>query len=95
MSGTKRVSKEEILYGKVVYENDKYLVQVVKMPDMYFETYGVVNKDTAVIEQIQPILYNAQQIADQLARWLTRGPSEEDIMDSMLLNMGMSGGRAN
>lgn len=95
MSGTKRVSKEEILYGKVVYENDKYLVQVVKMPDMYFETYGVVNKDTAVIEQIQPILYNAQQIADQLARWLTKGPSEEDIMDSMLLNMGMSGGRAN
>lgn len=95
MSGTKRVSKEEILYGKVVYENDKYLVQVVKMPDMYFETYGVVNKDTAVIEQIQPILYNAQQIADQLARWLTKGPSEEDIMDSMLLNMGMSSGRAN
>ncbi len=91
MSGT----EETVYWGDVIYENAKYMVQVVKMPDMYFNTYGVVNKETKVIEQIQPILYNAKQIADQLERWITKGPTEEDVMDSMLLNMGLPSGRAN
>lgn len=92
MSGTK---EESVQLGKVVYENGKFIVQVVKMPDMSFATYGVINKETEVIEQIQPILYNAKHIADQLDRWLTHGPTEEDVMDSMLLNMGLPSGRAN
>lgn len=91
MSGT-----EEVTYGKTVYDNGTYRVQVVKMPDMHFETYGVINNDTKVIEQLQPILWNAQHIADQLSRWLKEGPNAGDVMDSMLLKYGADfGGKTN
>ncbi len=84
------------MYGAVVYDNDIYRVQVVKMPDMYFETYGIINNETKVIEHLQPILWNAKHIADQLKRWLKDGPDGSDIMDSLLLKYGMdSNGRSN
>ena len=74
----------KIEYGMYVYSNENYSVRVVKMPEMDFSTYGVINKKTDVIEQLQPILYNAQYIADQLNRWLIHGPSSEDEVDSMV-----------
>jgi hypothetical protein len=61
-----------------VYENSKYTVNIIRVPDMYFDTYGVINKDTKVIEQIHPNLYNARKIADQFDKWLLTGPDADD-----------------
>lgn len=78
----------------VVHENENYIVRVVHMSDMSFETYGIINKETGVIEQLQPNLYNARYIADQFNKWLTIGPDHEDEVDSVLAQFN-SGGKAN
>ena len=84
---------DEIKYGKLIHENDYYTVHVVQMPDMSFATYGIINKETGVIEQLQPNLYNARYIADQFNKWLTTGPTTEDEVDSILSQF--NGGKAN
>lgn len=60
----------EVIKKKVVYQNERYQVTVVRMPDMDFDTYGVINIATEVIEAVQPILHQAMQYADQFSRWL-------------------------
>ena len=81
----------EAQFGQTVHENQSYFVAVVRMPDMTFDTYGIVNKETGVIEQLQPNLYNARYIADQFNKWLTSGPSDEDEVESILAQFNNSG----
>lgn len=82
---------------QAVHGNETYSVNVVRMPDMTFDTYGIINRETGVIEQIQPNLYNAKYIADQFDKWLRVGPSSEDEVDALLRSMmdPSSSGRAN
>lgn len=93
----KPMNHPDIIFGQYVYTTDKYVVRVVKMPDMDFATYAVINKDFDVIEQLQPILFNAKHIADQLTRWETVGPSSTDEIESLLGAIGgkSPNGRAN
>lgn len=79
----------------LVHENEHYTVNVVRMPDMSFDTYGIVNKQTEVIEQLQPNLYNARYIADQFNKWLTVGPTDEEEVDNILSQFSGNAGRAN
>ena len=81
----------EIDYRSVVHTNDNYAVQVVKMPDMAFSTYAVINRETGVIEQLQPNLYNAKYIATQFDKWLTSGPDDDDNIEAILTAFGSSG----
>lgn len=60
----------EVILKQTVHANDRYQVQVARMPDMDFDTYAVVNIQTGVIEAVQPILHQAKQYADQFSRWL-------------------------
>jgi hypothetical protein len=77
-----------------VHENEYYSVFVTRMPDMSFDTYGIVNRETGVIEQLQPNLYNARYIANQFNKWLTVGPSDEDEVSDVLAQF-QSGGKVN
>ena len=81
----------EAKFGQTVHENGNYFVAVVRMPDMSFDTYGIVNKETGVIEQLQPNLYNARYIADQFDKWLTSGPTDEDEVESILAQFSKGG----
>lgn len=85
---------EEFTCKMLVHENDNYVVHVVRMPDMSFDTYGIINKETGVVEQLQPNLYNARYIAEQFNKWLVTGPTDEDEVDSILSQFS-GGGRAN
>ena len=87
----------DVVFGEVWHENQNYQVQSVRMEDMSFSTYGVVNRVTGVIEQVQPNLYNAKMIADQFNRWLTTGPEDEDDIEKVAstLDMFKSHGRSN
>lgn len=84
----------EAVIKDAVHDNQTYFVAVVRMPDMSFDTYGIINKETGVIEQLQPNLYNARYIADQFNKWLTTGPTDEDEVDSVLAQFS-GGGKAN
>ena len=75
----------------MVHENQNYFVSVVRMPDMSFDTYGIINKETGVIEQLQPNLYNATYIADQFDKWLVTGPTDEDEVESILAQFSKGG----
>ena len=61
---------------KRVYTDSHYDVWIVKMEDMLTETYGIVNSETGVIENLQPNLFNAKALAKQFSLWL-REPDEE------------------
>ncbi len=69
---------------QTVHDNKNYFVAVVRMPDMSFDTYGIINKETGVVEQLQPNMYNAKYIADQFDKWLTIGPTDDDEVESIL-----------
>ena len=84
----------EATLKQMVHDNQNYFVAVVRMPDMSFDTYGIINKETGVIEQLQPNLYNARYIADQFNKWLTSGPTDDDEVESILAQFG-GGGKAN
>lgn len=85
------------LLGDPLHSNENYMVVVVRMPDMDFDTYGIINKETLVLEQIQPNLYNAKFIADQFNKWLLEGPSgdEETDVSAFLELFGGNRGKAN
>ena len=86
----------EAVYKMQVHENEHYAVFVTRMPDMTFDTYGIVNKETGVIEQLQPNLYNARYIADQFNKWLLTGPTDDDEVESILAQFsGNNSGRTN
>jgi hypothetical protein len=71
---------EDVLRIRQVHEEQHYTVWIVKFDDMPAMTYGVVNKDTDVIENLQPILYNAKTLAKQFSAWLEgENPSEEAL----------------
>ncbi len=76
---------------QTVHDNKNYFVAVVRMPDMSFDTYGIVNKETGVVEQLQPNLYNAKYIADQFDKWLTIGPTDDDEVESILAQFSGNG----
>ena len=76
---------------QTVHENQFYFVAVVRMPDMSFDTYGIINKETGVVEQLQPNLYNAKYIADQFNKWLATGPTDEDEVESILAQYSNTG----
>jgi hypothetical protein len=76
---------------QTVHDNKNYFVAVVRMPDMSFDTYGIINKETGVVEQLQPNMYNAKYIADQFDKWLTIGPTDEDEVESILAQFSGNG----
>ena len=78
------MSKGDAVLKQVVHETEHYTVCVARLPDMYFDTYAIVNKGTGVIEQIHPNLYNARYIAEQFNRWLIQGPSKEEELDIIM-----------
>lgn len=61
-----------------VYENETYTVHIVRIPDMFFDTYGIINRKTGVIEQVHPNMFNVCKIADQFDRWLREGADDDD-----------------
>ena len=67
-----------------IHEESHYDVWVVKMPDMDIETYGVVNKQTGIIENLQPNIFNAKALAFQFSKWL-QGESEHNVDIAELL----------
>lgn len=90
------MNKEEIEIKDQIYENVHYRVHVVRVPDMFFDTYAVINRSTGVVEQIHPNQFNVVKIADQFSRWLTHGPDEVDEQNSLLESFGIDiTGKAN
>ena len=74
----------DVQYFDTVHSNENYDVRVVRLPDMSFNTYGIVNRSTGVIEQVQPNLYNATYIAEQFNKWLVTGPDSSDEVVAIL-----------
>ncbi len=72
------MNNQEMTIKALVYENELYEVRVVRVPDMFFDTYAIINKRTGVPEQIHPNQYNAMKISDQFERWLKNGADESD-----------------
>lgn len=70
-----------------IHEEKHYEVWVVKFDDMPAMTYGIINKDTGVIENLQPILSNAKTLAKQFSAWL-----DGDDPNEMALRLMSSGG---
>lgn len=79
------------LVKDLVYSNKHYNVHVVRMPDMTFDTYGIINSKWQVIEQVQPNLHNAKYIADQFAKWLETGPDSDSVAALMESIEGFNG----
>lgn len=67
-----------------IYTDTHYEVWIVKMEDMLVETYGIINRETGVIENLQPNLFNATALAKQFSKW-ARGEEEEQVDISMML----------
>lgn len=67
-----------------IHEEAYYDVWIVKMPDMDMETYGIINKQTGVIENLQPNIFNAKALAFQFSKWL-EGEHEKDVDVAELL----------
>ena len=72
-----------------VFSDSHYDVWVVKMPDMPTETYGIVNKNTGVIENLQPNFFNARALASQFSKWLREDgePDMSDLLRKMSTNV--------
>jgi hypothetical protein len=86
----------EVVVKDRLYENTNYAVHIVRVPDMHFDTYAVINKGTGVIEQIHPNRYNIEKIADQFDQWLVSGPSPQDDVAAFLEQFGdFTGGKSN
>jgi hypothetical protein len=67
---------QKVLVSKI-HSESFYDVWIVKMPDMDIETYGVVNRETGVIENLQPNIFNAKALAYQFSKWLEGGMEQE------------------
>lgn len=85
----------EVIIKDEIHENANYRVNVVRIPDMFFDTYAVINKGTGVIEQIHPNIYNVCKIADQFDRWIEVGPDDEDEVGYLLDQFNGPSGKAN
>jgi hypothetical protein len=103
MDGMNNMDDESQMYPSaiikdVVYENENYWVRIVRVPDMFFDTYAIVNKKFNIIEQIHPNLFNVTKIADQFDSWLVNGADDDDsdgvLGDSLFGNL-TPGGRSN
>jgi hypothetical protein len=71
---------EGVVRLRNVHSEKYYEVWVVKFDDMPAFTYAIVNKDTGVIENLQPILANAKTLAKQFSSWLDgENPNEEAL----------------
>ena len=74
--------------GQPIYRARHYSVFIAKMPDLPSETYAIVNNDTNVIENLQPILYNARKVADEFSKWLDGEDRNHDgVMQELDLGM--------
>ena len=64
----------------VFTDSSHYEVWIVHFEDMPTTTYGIINKETQVIENIQPNLSNATTMAKQFSVWLDgSNPNEEAL----------------
>jgi hypothetical protein len=68
----------DAIVKEFIYENANYAVHVVRLPDMFFDTYAIINKKYGVIEQIHPNLFNVTKIADQFNDWIVNGGDGDD-----------------
>ena len=67
-----------------IHEENHYDVWIVKMPDMEIETYGIVNRVTGVIENLQPNIFNAKALAFQFSKWLDGDKNDLDDVEKIL-----------
>jgi hypothetical protein len=88
MIGHKKKYEEQVDRVMMVSnEAPHYEVWVIQFEDMPAMTYGIVNKNTGVIENIQPVLANAQTLAKQFSKWL----DSEDNPDELALRLMTTG----
>jgi len=76
--------KFELDTSRVIYETDLYKVVVTPLPEDVLEGYGVINKETDVLEYSHSVQYYAQEWADMFTKILKGeapgGPiPEEDL----------------
>lgn len=65
----------------LIHSESHYEVWIVKVPDMDVETYGVVNKQTRLIESLQPNIFNAKAIAKKFSEWLNEDELGTGVAD--------------
>lgn len=62
-----------------IEENENYKLCVIKLKDVGYESYGIINKTTGVVEGVQAILSQALEMLGLLNKWLIahRSPQSE------------------
>lgn len=81
---------EDVFRVDLIHSERHYEVWSVKFVDMPAMTYGIVNKETRVIENLQPVLPNAKVIAKKFSEWLEGTTPEEDLLKIMVGHSGLN-----
>jgi hypothetical protein len=61
-----------------------YSVHIISLAEIPHDTYGIVNKETGIIEHVEQNLHNAQSIAKQMGRWLSDSRNPDAQVDEGL-----------